>query len=79
MAALKAGKIETIIVIIIEQIDIKKIDLKDVNESEGVISVVSYKDIPGRNDVGPVFDGDPIFPKTKVWICVNILFENLFE
>ncbi len=45
---------------------IKKIDLKEVKESEGVISVVSYKDIPGRNDVGPVFDGDPIFPKTKV-------------
>ncbi len=45
---------------------IKKIDLKDVKESDGVISVVSYKDIPGRNDVGPVFDGDPIFPKTKV-------------
>ncbi len=45
---------------------IKKIDLKDVEESEGVISIVTYKDIPGRNDVGPVFDGDPIFPKTKV-------------
>ena len=45
---------------------IKKIDLKNVKESEGVISVVTFKDIPGRNDVGPVFDGDPIFPKTKV-------------
>ena len=45
---------------------IKKIDLKDVKQSEGVISVVTYNDIPGRNDVGPVFDGDPIFPKTKV-------------
>ena len=45
---------------------IKKIDLRDVKESEGVISVITYKDIPGRNDVGPVFDGDPIFPKTKV-------------
>jgi xanthine dehydrogenase large subunit len=45
---------------------IKKIDLKDVKESEGVVSVVTFKDIPGRNDVGPVFDGDPIFPKTKV-------------
>ncbi len=45
---------------------IKKIDLKDVRESEGVISIVTYKDIPGRNDVGPVFDGDPIFPKTKI-------------
>ena len=45
---------------------IKKIDLKDVKESEGVISIVTFKDIPGRNDVGPVFDGDPIFPKSKV-------------
>ena len=45
---------------------IKKIDLEDVKNSEGVESVVSYQDIPGRNDVGPVFDGDPIFPKTKV-------------
>ena len=44
---------------------IKKIDLSEVEKSEGVISVVTYKDIPGRNDVGPVFDGDPIFPKTK--------------
>ena len=45
---------------------IKKIDLRDVKNSEGVESVVTYQDIPGRNDVGPVFDGDPIFPKTKV-------------
>ena len=45
---------------------IKKIDLKSVKSSEGVISVITYVDIPGRNDVGPVFDGDPIFPKTKV-------------
>ena len=45
---------------------IKKIDLGEVWKSEGVISVVGYKDIPGRNDVGPVFDGDPIFPPNKV-------------
>ncbi len=45
---------------------IKKIDLSDVKRSEGVISIVTFKDIPGRNDVGPVFDGDPIFPKSKV-------------
>ena len=35
---------------------IKKIDLSNVEKSEGVISVVTFKDIPGRNDVGPVFD-----------------------
>ena len=45
---------------------IKKIDLDKVIKSEGVVAVVTNKDIPGRNDVGPVFDGDPIFPKTKV-------------
>jgi len=45
---------------------IKKIDLSEVWRSEGVISVIGYKDIPGRNDVGPVFDGDPIFPPNKV-------------
>ena len=45
---------------------LKKIDLKNVKKSEGVLSVITYSDIPGRNDVGPVFDGDPIFPKNKV-------------
>ena len=45
---------------------IKKIDLKKVIKSEGVVAVVTSKDIPGRNDVGPVYDGDPIFPKKKV-------------
>jgi len=45
---------------------IKKIDLKKVIESEGVVAVVTSKDIPGRNDVGPVYDGDPIFPTKKV-------------
>ena len=45
---------------------LKKIDLRNVKKSEGVLSVITYSDIPGRNDVGPVFDGDPIFPKDKV-------------
>ena len=45
---------------------IKNIDLNEVINSEGVVSVVNYLDIPGRNDVGPVFDGDPIFVKDKV-------------
>ena len=45
---------------------IKSIDLNEVKKSEGVIAVVNYSDIPGRNDVGPVFDGDPIFPKNEI-------------
>ena len=31
-------------------------------------------DIPGRNDVGPVFDGDPIFSKEKVEFFGQPLF-----
>ena len=42
---------------------IKKLDLKEVWKSEGVVSVVTSEDISGRNDVGAVHDGDPIFPK----------------
>ena len=42
---------------------IKKLDLREVWKSEGVASVVTSADIPGRNDVGAVYDGDPIFPK----------------
>ena len=53
---------------------IKKINLSKVKSSKGVISVISYKDIPGRNDVGPVFDGDPIFPRSKVEFYGQPLF-----
>ena len=42
---------------------IKKINLDEVVKSAGGIAVVTGKDIVGRNDVGPVYDGDPIFPK----------------
>ena len=45
---------------------IKKIDLSEVLKSEGVIAVTTSSDIPGRNDVGAVFNGDPIFPLKKV-------------
>ena len=53
---------------------IRKIDLNKVKSSEGVISVITYQDIPGRNDVGPVFDGDPIFPEKKVEFYGQPLF-----
>ena len=41
---------------------IKKINLDEVIKSEGVVTVVTANDIEGRNDVGPVYNGDPIFP-----------------
>ena len=42
---------------------IKKVNLDEVIKSEGVATVVTSSDIEGRNDVGPVYNGDPIFPK----------------
>jgi len=42
---------------------IKKMNLDEVIKSEGVVDVITSDDIPGRNDVGPVYDGDPIFTK----------------
>ncbi len=42
------------------------LDLRDVTTSEGVIGIVTEKDIPGINDVGPVFKGDYIFTSKKI-------------
>jgi len=42
---------------------IKNMNLDKVKESEGVVAVITGEDILGRNDVGPVYDGDPIFTK----------------
>ena len=43
-----------------------KLDLSNVIKSEGVCGIVTKKDIPGINDVGPVFKGDYIFSNRKV-------------
>ena len=40
---------------------IKAIDLSAVAATPGVVAVMSAKDVPGVNDVGPAFLGDPIF------------------
>ena len=52
---------------------IKKINFDEVIKSEGVLAIVTAKDIIGRNDVGPVYNGDPIFPK-KAEYCGQPLF-----
>ncbi len=45
---------------------ILKMDLREVIKSEGVHGIVTKKDIPGINDVGPVFKGDYIFVDKKI-------------
>ncbi|MCP4330313.1 MAG: xanthine dehydrogenase molybdopterin binding subunit [Alphaproteobacteria bacterium] len=39
---------------------IRAIDLGRVRKAPGVVAVLTAADIPGKNDVGPVFDGDPV-------------------
>ena len=45
---------------------IKKIDFADVFNSDGVIDIITNKDIKGQNDVGPIFKGDKIFTSKKI-------------
>jgi len=39
---------------------ITSIDLSAVQSAEGVIDVLTHKDIPAEKDIGPVFPGDPL-------------------
>lgn len=39
---------------------IKSIDLSAVREAPGVVAVLTARDIPGRNDCGPIIHDDPI-------------------
>lgn len=39
---------------------ISSIDFKEVEQSKGVIGILTVKDIPGHIDIGPVFAGDPL-------------------
>lgn len=45
---------------------IKKLDLTAVYKAEGVIAVVTAKDVPGQLDIGPVFHGDKLLAKDIV-------------
>jgi len=45
---------------------IKRMDLSQVEQAEGVVAVITAADIPGHNEVGPVFDGDPMLADSKV-------------
>lgn len=49
---------------------IKRIDLDAVRQAPGVIDVITVADIPGKTDIAPVFEGDPILADQ------NILFHG---
>ena len=45
---------------------ILSMDLSAVKAAEGVIAVITVKDVPGHTDIGPVFPGDPVLAIGKV-------------
>ncbi len=45
---------------------IKTIDLAKVRTAPGVVALITAKDIPGKNDYGPVVADDPIFATAMV-------------
>jgi xanthine dehydrogenase large subunit len=54
--------------------EIVRMDLDPVRAAPGVIAVVSAQDVPGENDVGPVFPGDPLFADGVVKYAGQALF-----
>src|SRR5712672_281188 len=53
---------------------IKSIDLTKVLAAPGVVAVLTAKDVPGKNDYGPVIADDPIFATTLVQYVGQSIF-----
>jgi xanthine dehydrogenase large subunit len=54
--------------------EIVRMDLDPVRRAPGVIAVVRASDVPGVNDIGPVFPGDPLFADGTVEYAGQALF-----
>jgi xanthine dehydrogenase large subunit len=53
---------------------IVRMDLESVRTAPGVVAVVTAQDIPGVNDVGPVYPGDPLLADRMVEYAGQALF-----
>lgn len=51
-----------------------KLNLDAVKQAAGVIDVITFHDVPGHTDIGPVFPGDPIFVDTNISYAGQCLF-----
>jgi xanthine dehydrogenase large subunit len=49
-------------------------DLSAVRSAEGVVEVLTVKDVPGHTDIGPVFPGDPILVDNLIEFLGQPLF-----
>ena len=45
---------------------VRSVDLDKVWSSEGVVDVITWEDVPGSNDVSPVYDGDKLLAEGRV-------------
>ena len=56
---------------------IKNLDLTAVKTCPGVVAVLSVADIPGINDVSPIFGDDPIFADSLVEYASKMDVQNV--
>ena len=58
---------------------IKTLKLDDVRAHDGVIAVLTAEDIPGHNDVSPVFGDDPMLAEGEVHYAGQIIYAVVAE
>lgn len=51
-----------------------QLDLSKVKEAPGVVDVITFHEVPGHTDIGPVFPGDPIFVDQQISYAGQCLF-----
>src|SRR5207244_1797882 len=54
--------------------EVRALDLEPVRRAPGVVAVVAARDIPGRNNIGPVLADEPVFPTERVELRGQPLF-----
>ena len=58
---------------------ITSLDLDDVRQSQGIVAVLTAKDIPGVNDVSPVFGDDPMLADGNISYHGQIIYAVVAE
>ncbi|RUR56875.1 xanthine dehydrogenase molybdopterin binding subunit [Vreelandella populi] len=51
-----------------------RLELEAVKQAPGVIDVITFHDVPGHTDIGPVFPGDPLFVENDISYAGQCLF-----
>lgn len=51
-----------------------KLVLDEVKKAPGVIDVITFHDVPGHTDIGPVFPGDPLFVDQEISYAGQCIF-----